>query len=236
MTLEIPRPEPGLPPHSVLGRVVWVQRPRTVRELFQIGLEFEVPGNVWGIAFPPDDWAASIAETNSEASVASEIIRELEIAPSAPHAAPPATYARGDAAPVEPVAAPPPIPVVSAAPAKPAAPVTHVAPPAAAAPTVAVPAAPVAAPASPASASAAPVDNKIHVVTTPQPDPQVAIAKHMAKMVTEAKENLDKSLRKGAETAIAEEMTIVRQQLDVQLHDAVEKAIKVSMERVSSRR
>ena len=56
VTLDIPRQQPGLPPRSVQGRVVWVQRPRTVRELFQIGLEFEVSGNVWGIAFPPEDW------------------------------------------------------------------------------------------------------------------------------------------------------------------------------------
>ncbi len=38
------------------GRVTWIQRPRTVRELFQIGIELEVGGNVWGIAFPPADW------------------------------------------------------------------------------------------------------------------------------------------------------------------------------------
>ncbi len=55
--LDIPQPEPGSKPKSTEGRVVWVQRPRTVRELFQIGLEFEVPGNAWGIAFPPEDWA-----------------------------------------------------------------------------------------------------------------------------------------------------------------------------------
>ncbi|MGB0034074.1 MAG: PilZ domain-containing protein, partial [Candidatus Acidiferrales bacterium] len=35
VTLEVPRPEPGFSPRSVQGRVVWVQRPRTVRELFQ---------------------------------------------------------------------------------------------------------------------------------------------------------------------------------------------------------
>src|SRR5580698_8750189 len=56
--LEIPQPEAGSKPKATEGRVVWVQRPRTVRELFQIGLEFEVPGNAWGIAFPPEDWAA----------------------------------------------------------------------------------------------------------------------------------------------------------------------------------
>jgi hypothetical protein len=55
----------------------------------------------------------------------------------------------------------------------------------------------------------------------------------MARMVAEAKESLDKTLRRGAEQAITEEMTVVRQQLDVQLHETVEKAIKVSMERVS---
>jgi hypothetical protein len=225
VTLEIPRPEPGLPAHSVLGRVVWVQRPRTVRELFQIGLEFEVPGNVWGIAFPPDDWAASIAETAPDATIASEIIRELEITPSAPRAVAPPAYAVEASSPVEPSAAPPPIPTSAATPAKPAAPAAPVKAPA---PSIASSTAPVAPP-----LATPPADGKIHAVTAPAPDPQVTIARQMAKMVTEAKENLDKNLRKGAETAIAEEMTIVRQQLDVQLHEAVEKAIKVSMERVS---
>ena len=55
----------------------------------------------------------------------------------------------------------------------------------------------------------------------------------MAKMVEDAKETLDKTLKRGAQSAINDEMTIVRQQLDVQLHEAVEHAIKVSMERVS---
>src|SRR4029077_6532580 len=86
VTLDIPTPEPGRPPHSVQGRVVWVQRPRTVRELFQIGLEFEKPGNVWGIAFPPDDWQASIGEGGTDASRTSELVQEFEIdaAASAP--------------------------------------------------------------------------------------------------------------------------------------------------------
>lgn len=56
VTIEIARSESNLPPRIVEGRVAWVQRPRTVRELFQIGVEFTIPGNVWGIAFPPADW------------------------------------------------------------------------------------------------------------------------------------------------------------------------------------
>ena len=67
VTLEVPRPEAGQK-RTTQGRVVWVQRPRTVRELFQIGLEFEVPGNVWGIAFPPEDWFSSPYDAGIEGS------------------------------------------------------------------------------------------------------------------------------------------------------------------------
>src|SRR6266850_2217371 len=58
VTMEIPHPETGQPPRNVRGRVAWIQRPRTVRQLFQVALELEIPGNVWGIAFPPEDWIA----------------------------------------------------------------------------------------------------------------------------------------------------------------------------------
>src|SRR3982075_3921672 len=58
VTMEIPHPETGQPPRNVRGRVAWIQRPRTVRQLFQVALELEVSGNVWGIAFPPGDWTA----------------------------------------------------------------------------------------------------------------------------------------------------------------------------------
>src|SRR6516225_567533 len=35
VTLEIPHPETGQAARSVRGRVAWIQRPRTVRQLFQ---------------------------------------------------------------------------------------------------------------------------------------------------------------------------------------------------------
>lgn len=58
VTLEVPNAESNQPPRTVRGRVAWIQRPRTVRQLFQVALELENPGNTWGIAFPPPDWFA----------------------------------------------------------------------------------------------------------------------------------------------------------------------------------
>jgi hypothetical protein len=54
--LEMPNADSDQPARTVRGRVAWIQRPRTVRQLFQVALELEVPGNVWGIGFPPEDW------------------------------------------------------------------------------------------------------------------------------------------------------------------------------------
>jgi hypothetical protein len=58
VTIEVPHSEAHRQPHTVRARVTWIQRPRTVRELFQIAAELEVPGNLWGIAFPQHDWFA----------------------------------------------------------------------------------------------------------------------------------------------------------------------------------
>ncbi len=197
VTLEFPRPEAGAPRRTLVGRVIWVQRPRAVRELFQIGLEFEIAGNVWGIAFPPDDWFPVPGE-EPEAAVA-------------PEAAAPELK---------------PTPVES----KPKAPVAAVPQPR---PEFNVP---TTAPSAPsAAAPGAYGESKIHVVHEPAPsaETQANLSRQMAKLATDVKDNLDKSLRRDAQTAINEEMTVVRQQLDAQLHDAVERAIKVSMERVS---
>jgi hypothetical protein len=220
VTLDIPRQQPGLPPRVVQGRVVWVQRPRTVRELFQIGLEFEVSGNVWGIAFPPEDWTTYPDEYAPEFPVPVD----LPAAPIAKASAPTQQQTHA-AAPLEKQEAPLGPGRVPEAP---------VAPAASTSTTASAPySAPSSPPTTPITPSAPVADARIHVMPSPAQDPQLAIARQMAKLVADAKQSLDKSLRQGAEAAINEEMTVVRQQLDVQLHDAVEKAIKVSMERVS---
>jgi hypothetical protein len=62
VNLEVPHPEPGHSPRRVRGKVAWIQRPRTVRQLFQVALELESSGNVWGIGFPPEDWSTFAEE------------------------------------------------------------------------------------------------------------------------------------------------------------------------------
>ena len=56
LTIEIGPRQRGSGSRLFPARVVWVQRPRTYREVFHIALEFEVPGNVWDIKSPPKDW------------------------------------------------------------------------------------------------------------------------------------------------------------------------------------
>ena len=71
VTLEVPHQEADQTPRTVRGRVAWIQRPRTVRQLFQVALELEIPGNVWGIGFPPEDWFVfPDAEQNKAAAAA----------------------------------------------------------------------------------------------------------------------------------------------------------------------
>jgi rRNA-processing protein FCF1 len=80
VTLEVPHHDAARQALTGRGRVTWIQRPRTVRELFQIGVEMEMPGNIWGIAFPPPDWFPA-AESNVE-----DDPQQLEAAPAEPSA------------------------------------------------------------------------------------------------------------------------------------------------------
>lgn len=56
VTIEIPRRNPNAPARIITGNVIWVQRPSHAHDLLHIGLEFEVPGDVWDYPAAPDDW------------------------------------------------------------------------------------------------------------------------------------------------------------------------------------
>jgi hypothetical protein len=58
VTLEIIH---GAERENVRARVAWIQRPRSIRELFMIAVELESPGNFWAIDHAPSDWTAGRA-------------------------------------------------------------------------------------------------------------------------------------------------------------------------------
>ncbi len=97
VNLEVPSPEPGRGPRRVRGKVSWIQRPRTVRQLFQVALELELPGNAWGIAFPPEDWFSFPEEPGMMAvgGVPSEMPPGIASPPTEE-----ATFAHADAEPI----------------------------------------------------------------------------------------------------------------------------------------
>jgi hypothetical protein len=69
LEMEVLHPKADEPARKVRGQVTFVQRPRTAKELFQVGVEMEPAGNVWGIAFPPDDWTHFTEESAEGAAL-----------------------------------------------------------------------------------------------------------------------------------------------------------------------
>ncbi len=80
LTLEIAGAAASPESHRLRARVAWVQKSRRLQGLFQVGVEFEVPGNVWGIASPPEDWQKFAAPGGDAAGFEKEIKRGLDLA------------------------------------------------------------------------------------------------------------------------------------------------------------
>jgi hypothetical protein len=92
VTVEIPRRNPSAPVRIITGNVIWVQRPSHARDLLHIGLEFEVPGNVWDTPAAPEDWFPLPGEQAFE-----EEIPEPQPVPAAAPVAPVTLTASWDA-------------------------------------------------------------------------------------------------------------------------------------------
>jgi hypothetical protein len=178
VTLEVPHPEGGQPPRAVRGRVAWIQRPRTVRQLFQVALELETPGNAWGIAFPPPDWFAP-----------SETVRVTS------------TYQdTGDVTPKVSDPAEIHLPLTESEP-----------------------------------AGASPQDNlRVFPAPASATDASLQLARHMARLVADAKQQIQASAREVAAQAVAAERRVsmeeweqkfsaAREQLTQQVSSAIEK-------------
>jgi hypothetical protein len=91
LTVEINRNRSPKFRRILQARVVWVQRPSNYRDHFHIAVEFDVPGNVWDVASPPENWFPHPEDIELEIPVTEPI--ELDSIPrnlsgpraSAPH-------------------------------------------------------------------------------------------------------------------------------------------------------
>jgi hypothetical protein len=69
-------------PPAVRARVRSVHNSQSTRELQQVGVELENPGNVWGIVTPPQDWMSSSGTNAALAQFAAAVAPALESPPS----------------------------------------------------------------------------------------------------------------------------------------------------------
>jgi hypothetical protein len=67
---------------AVRARVRSVFSAQTPRELCQVGVELDTPGNVWGISTPPEDWQRLLGGSNSSAGTAAAVAPEKETSTS----------------------------------------------------------------------------------------------------------------------------------------------------------
>jgi len=85
--LELDGAKPGVNATTTRGRVKWSKRPPYPGALFQTAIEFDIPGNVWGIKKAPGDWfpfdAKKAAELESAKSKPFAVPRPDAAAPSA---------------------------------------------------------------------------------------------------------------------------------------------------------
>lgn len=175
VTLEVPHNEAGHEARSVRGRVTWIQRPRTVRELFQIGIELEVSGNVWGIAFPPGDWFP-FPETGAEVEI-----------PAPSEALSPAPEEQVWAAEEAPAAREP-------------------------------------------ERAPEPVEDNVRVLPLPAgTDASMQLARQVARLVAEAKQQIAATVRESATHAVAAETRPLLAALQTQLKDAAEKSVAAAI-------
>ncbi len=69
-------------PPAVRARVRSVHNSQSSRELQQVGVELENPGNVWGIVTPPQDWISSAGTNTALAQFATAVAPALEPPPT----------------------------------------------------------------------------------------------------------------------------------------------------------
>src|SRR6266576_6406066 len=78
VNLQVAEPNGGAKSVLVRAKVRSIQGPKAPQELYEIGVEFEAPSNVWGIPTPPEDWRCILGENVSRMRAADGVLPELE--------------------------------------------------------------------------------------------------------------------------------------------------------------
>ena len=76
--LQVTEPNGEAKSPLVRAKVRSIHGPKTPQELYQIGVEFEAPSNVWGIPTPPEDWRCVLGENVSRMRAAAGVAPERE--------------------------------------------------------------------------------------------------------------------------------------------------------------
>jgi len=93
VTLQVTGTE-GANSSPVRARVRSVLSPQTPRELCQVGVELETPGNVWGIPAPPEDWQRILGTSKPSMVAAAAVAPDSSDAEDSLFETPPATPER----------------------------------------------------------------------------------------------------------------------------------------------
>jgi hypothetical protein len=76
VVLGIGQPDEGDAEFSSRARVKWIQRLTSAQEpAYDVGVELEIAGNIWGISTPPEDWVPGHEDKASEPSNAGRELR-----------------------------------------------------------------------------------------------------------------------------------------------------------------
>lgn len=78
LNMEITNNRENSTPQAFRARVAWLRRSQHLRGLFQVGVELEAPGNVWGLANPPEDWQLPAAPVATKAPDVAAFEREMK--------------------------------------------------------------------------------------------------------------------------------------------------------------
>src|SRR6266699_1508769 len=78
VNLQVTEPNGEAKSPLVRAKVRSIHGPKTPQELYQIGVEFEAPSNVWGIPTPPEDWRCVLGENVARMRAAAGVAPERE--------------------------------------------------------------------------------------------------------------------------------------------------------------